>query len=346
MKILLKPFTCLTLIASLITFFASPADLLAEKEWVVYEGKTGPGFGRHIVLIAGDEEYRSEEALPMLAQILAKHHGFKCTVLFSINPEDGTIDPNNQTNIPGMHLLAGADLVVLFTRFRELPDQQMRYFDEYLKSGKPIIGLRTATHAFSYSRNKNSPYAKYSFRYNGDQWKGGFGKEVLGETWVSHHGHHRHESTRGVINQKNSRHPVLKGVKDLWGPTDVYGINELPKDASVLVYGEVLTGMKPDDPPVEGKKNDPMMPVAWIRNYPVAPGRTSRVFCTTFCSSIDLKCEDLRRLLVNACYWAVKLEGKIPDKANVDFVSPYHPTFYGNNKFAKGVKPCDLAWKK
>ncbi len=345
MKLPLIPLACFSLMTGFMTLFSSPANLQAEQQWVVYDGKTGPGFGRHIVLIAGDEEYRSEEALPMLGQILAKHHGFKCTVLFSINPEDGTIDPNNQTNIPGMHLLPTADLVVLFTRFRELPDKQMRYFDEYLKSGKPIIGLRTATHGFNYSRNKSSPYAKYSFRHNGQDWKGGFGKEVFGETWISHHGSHRHESTRGVINKKEWRNPILKGVKDLWGPTDVYGINKLPEDAKVLVYGQVLSGMKPDDPPVEGKKNDPMMPVAWTRSYPVAPGRTSRIFCTTFCSSIDLKCEDLRRLLVNACYWAVKLEGKIPDKANVDLVSPYEPRFYGNNNFVKGIKPSDLAWK-
>ena len=346
MKLPLIPVSCFSLMTALVVFWASPTNLRAEQQWVVYEGKTGPGLGRHIVLIAGDEEYRSEEALPMLGQILAKHHGFKCTVLFSINPEDGTIDPNNQTNIPGMHLLPTADLVVLFTRFRELPDKDMRYFDEYLKSGKPIIGLRTATHAFNYTRNKNSPYAKYSFRYNGQDWKGGFGKEVFGETWVSHHGSHRHESTRGIINEKQWRHPILKGVKDLWGPTDVYGINKLPEDAKVLVYGQVLTGMKPDDPPVKGKKNDPMMPIAWTRSYPVSPGRTSRIFCTTFCSSIDLKCEDLRRLLVNACYWAVKLERKIPGKANVDFVSPYEPRFYGNNNFVKGVKPSDLAWKE
>ncbi|MEZ5951464.1 MAG: hypothetical protein R3C12_20055 [Planctomycetaceae bacterium] len=103
----------------------------------------------------------------MLAQILAQHHGFKCTVLFSIDPETGEIDPKNQTNIPGMHLLPSADLVVLFTRFRELPDEQMKYFDDYFRAGKPIVGLRTATHGFNYSRNKNSPYFKYVARRPG-----------------------------------------------------------------------------------------------------------------------------------------------------------------------------------
>ena len=98
------------------------------EDWVVYEGKEGPGKGKHIVFVAGDEEYRSEEGMPMLAKILAERHGFKCTVLFSLNPKDGTIDPNNQTNIVGLEKLAAADMMVLFTRFRELPDEKMKYF--------------------------------------------------------------------------------------------------------------------------------------------------------------------------------------------------------------------------
>src|SRR6266700_824887 len=89
------------------------------KDQVVYEGKTGPGKGMHLVFLAGDEEYRSEEAMPMLAKILAVRHGFKCTVLFSINPADGTIDPVVQTNTPGMEALDSADLCVMALRFRE-----------------------------------------------------------------------------------------------------------------------------------------------------------------------------------------------------------------------------------
>ena len=133
------------------------------KQWVTYEGNEGLGKGKHIVLVSGDEEYRSEEALPMLAQILSKHHGFKCTVLFAIDPQTGEIDPENQTNIPGLEQLQTADLMVLFTRFRELPDEQMKYIDEYTQGGKPVVALRTSTHAFQYKRNMESPYAKYSF---------------------------------------------------------------------------------------------------------------------------------------------------------------------------------------
>ena len=313
------------------------------KDWVVYEGKEGPGRGKHIVLIAGDEEYRSEEAMPMLAKILAVRHGFKCTVLFPINPVDGTIDPNNQTNIVGLDALRTADLVAMQLRFRELPDDQMKYFVDYLNSGKPILAIRTSTHAVQYSRNKQSAYVK--FHWQSKEWPGGFGQQVLGDTWVSHHGNHGKESTRGVINAQFKSHPILRGVQDIWGPTDVYGIVHLPKDATVLVHGQVLEGMKPSDKPVDGSKNDPMMPLIWIRNYTGESGNTSRILCSTIGASVDLESEGLRRVFVNATYWGLGMEAKITAQANVDYVGEFRPSFFAAGKFKRGVKPSDLELK-
>lgn len=307
---------------------------------VVYQGAKGPGQGKHIVLLCGDEEYRSEEGLPMLAKILAVRHGFTCTVLFPINPADGTIDPLTLTNIPGMEALDSADACVMGLRFRELPDAQMKHFVDYLNAGKPIIALRTSTHAFRYEHNLQSPYARYDWRSK--EWPGGFGQQVLGETWVDHHGSHGKESTRGVINAAFKDSPVLRGVADLWVPTDVYTVVHLPKDAQVLVWGEVLSGMKPSDPPVEGPKNHPMMPLFWLQNYTGEQGKTSRICTTTMGAAVDLENEDLRRLLVNACYWTTSLEKSIPAKANVDYVGQYHPEWFGFGKFRKGVKPADL----
>lgn len=302
-----------------------------EELWVVYEGKAGP----HIVFVSGDEEYRSEESLPMLAKILAVHHGFKCTVLFAIDPATGTIDPVNQTNIPGLHHLETADMMVLFLRFRELPDEQMKYIVDYTNSGRPVMGLRTATHSFNYSRDKNSPYAKYSYR--SEDPDGGYGRQVLGETWINHHGHHGKESTRGVINQEMKDHPILKGVEDIWGPTDVYTVRELTGDARVLVFGQVLAGMDPADKPNTEK---PMMPLAWIKTF--AGEKTSRVLCTTIGASVDLKSEGLRRLLVNACYWCMGMEDQIPEKSKVDYVGVYEPTYFGFGKHKKDIRPSDL----
>lgn len=285
------------------------------------------GSGKQVVLIAGDEEYRSEEALPQLAKILAKHHGFDTTVLFSTNPETGLIDPNCQTNIPGLHLLKDADLVIIATRFRELPDWQMQYIADYFESGKPVIGLRTGTHAFAYSRHKDSKFADWS--YNSSKWPGGFGQQVLGETWVNHHGKHGSQSTRGVIYPGAESHPILRGVKDVWGPTDVYGVTHLAGDAKVLLDGQVLKGMKPEDEPVEGAVNDPMMPLAWVKPYQVPGGKSGQAFCTTMGAATDLPCEDLRRMIVNAAYYLTGLEDKIPDKADVAIVGRFEPTMFG-----------------
>tara|TARA_B100000949_G_scaffold221926_1_gene223082 strand:+ start:575 stop:1513 length:939 start_codon:yes stop_codon:yes gene_type:complete len=309
----------------------------SDDQWIVYEGREGPGSGKHVVLISGDEEYRSEEALPMLGNILATHHGFKCTVLFAIDRETGEINPDEQSNIPGLENLDGADLMVLFTRFRELPDDQMQHIINFTNRGGPVIGLRTATHAFNYSLNLDSPYAKYSF--NSEEFEGGFGRQVLGETWVNHHGHHAYESARGVINEASKDHPILKGVDDIWAPSDVYSINELTGDSQVLVDGQVLVGMKPDD---EVNTEKPTMPVAWFKTYTGDEGNTSRVFCTTMGASVDLESAGLRRLVVNACYWGMGMEDKIPAESNVDYVGDYNPTFFGFGDYAKGIKPAAL----
>jgi hypothetical protein len=332
------------LLAALASLAAAP--VAAPTEWVVYDGFDGPGKGKHIVLVSGDEEYRSEEALPQLGKILAKHHGFKCTVLFAIDPTDGTINPNRTDNIPGLEALQTADLMVIFTRFRNLPDEQMKHLVAYVEAGKPIVGLRTATHAFSFKGGGS--FSRYTWNGKETGWEGGFGRRVLGETWVNHHGAHGKQSTRGALVKGQEEHPILRGIKDgdVWGPTDVYEVHlPLPGDSTPLVLGQVLEGMQPTDKPVPGKKNDPLMPIAWVKTYPGQAGKTGRVFTTTMGASQDLESEGLRRLLVNACYWSVGLEDKIPGKSRVDLVGDYKPLPFRNNGFVKGVKPSDLAMK-
>jgi len=317
-----------------------PVD--AGSPGLVIEGAKGPGKGKHIVLVSGDEEYRSEEALPQLAKILARRHGFRCTVLFAIDAADGAINPNQRDNIPGLEALDTADLMVIFTRFRDLPDEQMKHIVDYVESGRPVVGLRTATHAFDIRKNKT--YQRYT--HNSKEWEGGFGRQVLGETWIRHHGQHSKQSTRGIIVKGQERHPILRGIRDgdIWGPTDVYAVRlPLPGDSRPLVLGQVLEGMRPTDPPVAGNQNEPMMPVAWVKSYTGAQGRAGRVFTTTMGSSQDLENEGFRRLLVNACYWAVGLERRIPAKSKVDLVGDFKPRPFGFGGFAKGVKPSDLA---
>ncbi len=318
----------------LITTLLSGA--FAAEDRLVLPGKQGPGKGKRVVLVSGDEEYRSEQAMPQLARILSERHGFDCTVLFAIDPKDGTINPNYSANIPGLETLDSADLLILFTRFRDLPDAQMKHIVDYVDSGRPIVALRTATHAF---QQKTSPtYARYS--WNSKEWEGGFGRQILGETWVAHHGKHAVQSTRGIFAPGQDGHPILKGIKsgEIWGPTDVYKARlPLPADAQTLVLGAVLEGMNESDRPVDGAVNDPMMPVAWTRTQ----GR--RVFTTTMGSAQDLLNGPFRRMLVNAVYWALKMEGRIDPKSDVAIAGEYKPLPFKFNGAATGIKPADLA---
>jgi len=284
-----------------------------------------------VVLVSGDEEYRSEQALPQLAQILAQRHGFDCKVLYAIDPKDGTINPDYAGNIPGLEALDSADLLILMTRFRDLPDAQMKHIVDYVEAGKPIVAVRTATHAFQLKTSLT--YQKWS--WNSKDWDGGFGRQVLGETWVAHHGKHKIQGTRGIVVQGQESNPILRGIKsgDIWVPTDVYEVKlPLREGLQPLVLGQVVEGMKPDAPPAAGKPNDPMMPVAWTKTY-----KGGRIFTTTMGSAQDLLNEGFRRLLVNATYWALGMN--VPAKANVDLVLPYDPLPFGFGEYARGKKP-------
>ena len=118
---------------------------------LVYRGDAGPGVGKHIVWLAGDHEYRSEEALPALARIMARRYGFTCSVLFTTDPRTGFIDPGS-SNIAGLDALDQADLLVVFLRFQDFPDGEMQHIASYLERGGPVVGFRTATHAFQIKR--------------------------------------------------------------------------------------------------------------------------------------------------------------------------------------------------
>ena len=316
----------------------------ADDLWISFAGGDGPGKGKQIVLVGGDEEYRSEECLPQLAKILSTHHGFRCTVLFAIDPATGVINPDVNNNIPGLEALKTADLMIIASRFRNLPDEQMQQIVDYVESGRPVMGLRTATHSFNIPAGKK--FSKYSWNTDDKTYEQGFGRQVLGETWISHHGNHGSQSTRGLIVKEQVKNPILRGIKDgdIWGPTDVYGVRlPLPGDSTPLVLGQVVQGMKSTDPAVNGAQNDPMMPVAWTKTYHSASGKTGRVFTTTMGSSTDLENEGVRRLLVNATFWAVGLEDKITDKLKVEILGDYQPSPFKFGGYVKGKKPADYA---
>ena len=305
------------------------------EDHLVFEGGEGPGKGKHIVLLAGDEEYRSEEALPMLGQMLSKHQGFKCTVLFSLN-DKGEVDPKNQKSLSHPEALDSADLILMSLRFRNWDDATMQRFEKAFLKGTPIVALRTSTHAFNFP--KNSKWRKYSFNAGADTgWHKGFGRHVLGETWVNHHGRHKVEGCRSVVEEANKSNPILNGVGTIFAETDVYGTNP-PSDVTILMRGQVTKTLDPKSEPV-AKKNNPMQPLAWTRLYKNASGKTNKIFTTTMGAASDLDDANLRRLVTNACFWGLSL--KVPAKANVDVPKSYKPTFYGFNTFKKNTKPAD-----
>src|SRR5215212_10107600 len=224
---------------------ALPALAAAQNpHLVVYQGDKGPGRGRHIVFLAGDHEYRSEESLPALARILAKHYGFKCSVFFTIDPATGFIEPGS-SHIAGLEALRDADLLVVFLRFQDFPDDQMQQIVDYLDRGGPVVGLRTATHAFQIKR-PDAPFLKYTMEGT-PEYPGGFGRQILGETWVGHYGTNHKQSSRLILQPDEAAHPILVGVRDVWVQSG--GYRAVPIEGShIVAKGRILDGMTPESP--------------------------------------------------------------------------------------------------
>ncbi len=307
--------TMKTINTLLVAAICMAGTLLAGEHTLKLAGKEGPGKGKKIVLISGDEEYRSEEAMPMLGKILSQHHGYDCEVLFPYDESGKYIDPNNQAGIRGWEALVDADLVIIGTRFRNPSAEDAQYLTDFMNQGRPFIGIRTATHAFRGG-------AKFGDAIGYGEW----GRKVLGEQWVSHHGRHKVQGARGVIEGGNAGHPILNSVKDVFAPSDVYGVKHLTDADTILMRAAVTETMAPDSSHT-ADKNDPMQAFAWLHPYTAPNGTKAESFCTTAGASVDLVSEDLRRLIVNAAYHLTGLE--VPEKADVSYVDAFYPSFFG-----------------
>ncbi|MCF6312048.1 MAG: ThuA domain-containing protein [Verrucomicrobiales bacterium] len=312
----------LTLISSASSLFAKPLHYAASE----------PAKNVKLVLIADDHEYRSEETIPALARILAKHHGFDCTVLFGID-DKGEIEAG-KSNIPYIETLDNADGLVIFARFLALPPEQMKHIDAYLKRGGPVVGLRTSTHAFNY-KDKNDPYYKYHFRYDGDDYKAGFGHQVLGQSWVGHYGKNHQQSTRITIIPEKAKHPILRGVKDIHVQAGGYNAEE-QSDWNILTMAQPLMSMKVDGEPDASK---PPMASEWTREYQGENGVKGRAFTSLYGASEDILNDGYRRMIINAVYWSLGLEDQIKADSYIAFVGPYKPNTFSGKGYAKGIKP-------
>ena len=209
----------------------------------------------NVVLISGEYEYFSSNSLPAFKQLLETNYQFKCTYLERTAGND----------IPGLEALDHADLAILFIRRMTLPEDQLARLKKFLASGKPIIGLRTASHAFE----------------NWKEWD----HEVLGGNYHMHHGNTLMATAR--INKQNAAHPILKNVAPEFETAgSLYKTTPLASNTTLLLMGSV-EGQDPE-------------PIAWTHEY-----HGARVFYTSLGHPKDFENQSFRNLLVNAVFWCL-----------------------------------------
>lgn len=319
------------------SFFLLVAHATAADR-VVYEGDSGPGKGKHILFIASDHEYRGEETCPAIARILAKRYGFKCTVLFG-QTEDGVIKPGSSI-IPGIEAIDDADMLFLFLRFVRPEDAWMEKFEGYLKRGGPVLGLRTTTHAFNGLKGN---YAYHNFNNGGEDFVGGFGRQILGETWnprlgAGHYGRNHKYATAMHVVPAQHEHPVMRGVKDMHAMAGAYSARPMP-NSTILATNRVLESMEVGAKPLADKEPQP---AAWVRTYQFKGGKEGRAFCSTQGASEDILSEGVRRMIINATLWCMQMEDHIKADADVSFVGPYNPSTFSFKPSITDAKPGDI----
>ncbi len=234
----------------------------------------------HLVFMVGEGEYRSEVTMPALAQVLKDHYGFRTTVLI-----DNELHGGEGNNIDGLEVLETADLLVLYLRFRQLPDDQLALLQKYIDRGGPIVAFRTTTHAFNYEGD--DPRAEL--------WNS-FGARELGAPWIYHYGHGASTDATTV-----GEHPILAGVRPEFHVRSwTYHVRPdyPPKDANILVQG------RPVLPEGDRGDDETVNPIAWTHTH----SGDGRVFTTTMGHPEDFSVSDFRRLIVNGVYWCLESE--------------------------------------
>ncbi|MBN1805741.1 MAG: ThuA domain-containing protein [Sedimentisphaerales bacterium] len=224
-----------------------------------------------VVFISAESEYRAAETLPEFAHELKTKYGLYCEILQG-SPEKSSKDRHE---LAGMEALTNADLAVLFARRRALPPEQMEYFRQYLNSGRPLIGLRTASHAFDTRGNAPAGYAEWTK----------LDPEVLGGNYHGHHG--SGPKCTVTLADKAKNHPILTGVQlPLTSNGSLYEVRPLAKTTQSLLIGTI-----------PGKESEP---VAWTNKY-----HKSRIFYTSLGHQDDFKNPQFRKMFINAVFWAM-----------------------------------------
>ena len=266
--------------------------------WPVASGT--PAAPPHVVFVTGDDEYRSEITMPMLARILQERHGYRCTVCYAVNSATGQPEPKFKRNIVGLDALRSADVAVFYLRYRALPPEQMQFILDYAAAGKPMVGLRTTTHAFLFPKDDAQA-----------RWNDGFGLEIFGQKWLRHHGHD--SSTMVSVAVKD--HPVCRGLPEEWHARSwLYHVTPLVGDCTPLLLGAAVKGDKPG-----GARFGTANPVAWTKSH-----CGGRVFFTTLGHPADFENAATRRLVLQGIVWALGKENDIPPSGlDAEPLAPY-----------------------
>lgn len=302
-----------------------------------------------VVFLTGDEEYRSEESMPMLAKMLRRDFGFDVSVGFPLG-QDGTIDPNATTSLTGTEELADADLMVLYLRFRRPDEASFQRILDYLESGKPVVAFRTSTHAFRFTQD--SPHAGWGYQADPTfihSFAGGeLTRELLGQKWITHHGHFsdgQRTLTSVTLDSAAAGHPILRGIDPFEAYSWLYhvegGGDTVAGDPQFLLNGKSLRSSKEE----RGQLNRyPLSnPIAWTKTHSHGFNH-ARVFTTTLGHPYDFKNPMMRRFALQGILWALSREDLIPSSGvGTDTVGVYEPNNSGfEDKFKKGLKPEDL----
>lgn len=304
-----------------------------------------------IVFLSGDEEYRSEESLPMLAKIVEREFGFDTEVGFSVD-DQGLVDPLEVSSLTKTEELKDADLLVMYLRFRSPSPEVFQNILDYLDAGKPVVAFRTSTHAFRFPNDagldgwgyQNDPEKKHSFG-GGEKIR-----ELLGQSWITHHGHFddgKKPLTEITLREGKESHPILTGVKPFQAYSWLYhvqgGGDTISGEPNLLLDGRSLKSNKEERG--ETDRYPLQNPVAWTKTHKGKDGTEGRVFTTTLGHPYDFRDENMRRLAVQGILWALGKEDQIPEAGvNVETVGEYQPNNSGNGeeKFKNGLKPEDL----
>ena len=238
----------------------------------------------HAVIVVGTLHYSPELTMPVFAKELERF-GFRTTVVMG----EGNPEKKTESVLPGIEALADADLAIFFMRFLKLPDEEWQPIEDYLKSGKPVIGLRTANHSFKYP--KDHP----RFAWNDD-----FGRRALGTPYVVHQA----SATKISVVQDAAKHPIMTNVtKKNWVSPGTLYLTQLEDGCIPLVTGSGdgrARTLKKAFGTIEVKPHESdVVAWAWQNEW------GGKVFGTSFGHPGDFAEESFVRMLVNAVHWSV-----------------------------------------